>query len=112
VANVSRRFPQLLIALAESRISLTVAALLVPHLTEDNVDKLISLCWEETEGDRGVHRCVQAQAGFRALDPEAPCASGARGVAVNFNINVNITGASTSTRRDAEELPDHSAARP
>ena len=44
VANVSRRFPQLLIALAESRISLTVAALLAPHLTENNVDKLISDC--------------------------------------------------------------------
>ena len=44
VANVSRRFPQLLVALAESRISLTVAALLAPHLTEDNVDKLISDC--------------------------------------------------------------------
>jgi len=42
VANVSRRFPQLLAALAESRVSLTVAALLAPHLTEDNVDKLIS----------------------------------------------------------------------
>ncbi len=44
VANVSRRFPQLLIALAKSRISLTVAALLAPHLTKDNVDKLISDC--------------------------------------------------------------------
>jgi len=44
VANVSRRFPQLLTALAESRISLTVAALLAPHLTKDNVDKMISDC--------------------------------------------------------------------
>ena len=44
VANVSRRFPQLLVALAESRVSLTVAALLAPHLTEDNVDKVISDC--------------------------------------------------------------------
>ncbi|TDI42964.1 MAG: hypothetical protein E2P02_12240 [Acidobacteria bacterium] len=32
VANVSRRFPQLLVALAESRISLTVTALLAPTL--------------------------------------------------------------------------------
>ena len=31
-------------ALAESRVSLTVAALLAPHLTEDNVDELISDC--------------------------------------------------------------------
>ena len=44
VANVSRRFPQLLAALAESRISLTVAALLAPHLTQENVEKLISDC--------------------------------------------------------------------
>ena len=44
VANVSRRFPQLLVALAENRISLTVASLLAPHLTEHNVDKLISDC--------------------------------------------------------------------
>ncbi len=44
VANVSRRFPQLLVALAESSISLTVAALLAPHLTEDNVNELLSDC--------------------------------------------------------------------
>ena len=44
VANVSRRFPQLLAALAESRVSLTVAALMAPHLTQDNVKKLISDC--------------------------------------------------------------------
>lgn len=44
VANVSRRFPQLLVALAESHVSLTVAALLVPHLTEENVEKLLSDC--------------------------------------------------------------------
>ena len=44
VANVSRRFPQLLVALTKSHISLTVAALLAPHLTEDNVDRLISDC--------------------------------------------------------------------
>ena len=44
VANVSRRFPQLLVALAERRLSLTVAGLLAPHVSEDNVDKLISDC--------------------------------------------------------------------
>ena len=44
VANVSRRFPQLLVALAENRISLTVASLLAAHVTENNVDKLISDC--------------------------------------------------------------------
>ena len=44
VANVSIRFPQLLVALAENRISLTVAGLLAPHLSEDNVDKLLADC--------------------------------------------------------------------
>lgn len=44
VAHVSRRFPQLLAALAENRISLTVASLLAAHVREDNVDKLISDC--------------------------------------------------------------------
>ena len=44
VANVSRRFPQLLVALAENHISLTVASLLAAHVTENNVDKLISDC--------------------------------------------------------------------
>ena len=44
VANVSRRFPQLLVAFAENRISLTVASLLAAHVCEDNVDKLISDC--------------------------------------------------------------------
>ena len=36
VANVSRRFPQLLVALAENRISLTVASLLAAHVTEND----------------------------------------------------------------------------
>ena len=44
VANVSRRFPQLRVALAENRISLTVTSLLAAHVSEDNVDKLISDC--------------------------------------------------------------------
>ncbi len=44
VANVSRRFPQLLMALADNRISLTVAGHLAPHLSEDNVEKVIADC--------------------------------------------------------------------
>ncbi len=44
VANVSIRFPQLLVALAENRISLTVAGFLAPHLSEGNVDKLLADC--------------------------------------------------------------------
>ena len=44
VANVSIRFPQLLVALAENRISLTVAGLLAPHLSEDHVETLLADC--------------------------------------------------------------------
>jgi len=44
VANVSRRFPQILVALAENRMSLTVAGLLAPVLTESNVEKLLADC--------------------------------------------------------------------
>ena len=44
VANVSGRFPQLLLALVENRMSLTVAGLLAPHLQEENVDRLLSDC--------------------------------------------------------------------
>jgi hypothetical protein len=44
VANVSRRFPQILVALAENRLSLTVAGLLAPILTESNVEKLLADC--------------------------------------------------------------------
>jgi len=41
---VSRRFPELLAALAENRMSLTVAGLLSPVLEENNVDRLLSDC--------------------------------------------------------------------
>ena len=44
VANVSRRFPQILVALAENRMSLTVAGLLAPVLTETNVEKFLADC--------------------------------------------------------------------
>jgi hypothetical protein len=44
VANVSRDFPQILVALAGNRMSLTVASLLAPVLTESNVEKLLSDC--------------------------------------------------------------------
>ena len=48
VANVSRKLPELLAALAENRISLTVASLLAPHVTRDNVNQLIADCAGKT----------------------------------------------------------------
>ncbi len=41
VANVCRRFPMLLNALAEGRVSLTVAGRLAPRLTPENCDSLL-----------------------------------------------------------------------
>ncbi|MGH9321140.1 MAG: hypothetical protein ACRD21_12070 [Vicinamibacteria bacterium] len=55
VANVSRRFPQLLVALAENRVSLTVAGLLAPHLTEENVEKLLAECAGMTKREVEEH---------------------------------------------------------
>ena len=56
VANVSRRFPQLLIALAENRLSLTVAGLLAPVLTESNVERLLGDCAGMTK--REAEECL------------------------------------------------------
>ena len=44
VANVCRRFPQLLVALAENRVSLSVAGVLATVLTDSNVEKLLEDC--------------------------------------------------------------------
>ena len=51
VANVSRRFPQILAVLAEGRISLSVAGRLAPHLREDNVATLLA-----SRAQRGWYR--------------------------------------------------------
>ena len=55
VANVSRRFPQLLIALAENRLSLTVAGLVAPVLTESNVEQLLGDCAAMTKREAEEH---------------------------------------------------------
>ena len=48
VAKVCRRFPQILVALAEGRVSLTVAALIAPHVNDDNIDTVIHDCTRKT----------------------------------------------------------------
>lgn len=55
VANVSRRFPQILLALAENRMSLTVAGLLSPVLTDSNVEKLLEDCAGMTKREAEEH---------------------------------------------------------
>ena len=49
VARAARRRPELLGALAEGRVSLSVAALLVPHLKSENVERLLSDCAGKTK---------------------------------------------------------------
>src|SRR5262249_56082559 len=44
VANVARRFPAILSALAQNRISLSVAGALAPHVIEANSERLLSDC--------------------------------------------------------------------
>src|SRR5262245_53530270 len=48
VANVARRFPGVLSALAQNRISLSVAGALAPHLSEENAERLLSDCAGKT----------------------------------------------------------------
>ena len=46
VANVSRRFPQLLESLIEGKVTLSSLGVLAPHLSEENIDELLG----EAEG--------------------------------------------------------------
>ena len=100
VANVSRRFPQLLVAFAENRISLTVASLLAAHVCEDNVDKLISDCAGMTR--KATEEYLVALRPKPVFEPSIrkrprPAAPSPR-------------GAGTSTRSMAEEEPANSSA--
>ncbi len=58
VANLARRVPRILVALAENTISLKVAGLLAPHVRASNADKLISECAGLTS--RAVEQCLVA----------------------------------------------------
>ena len=55
VANVSKCFPQLLVALAENRVSLTVAGLLAAHLRRENVERLLADCAGMTKREVEEH---------------------------------------------------------
>ncbi len=55
VANVALRFPQILVALAENRLSLTVAGLLAPVLKESNIEKLLGDCAGMTKREAEEH---------------------------------------------------------
>jgi len=58
VARASRRFPQLLDCLASGRVHLSGLNLLSPHLTEDNVAKLLDRAFEEGKSKREIEALV------------------------------------------------------
>ena len=74
VANVCREYPLLLDALYRNEISLTIAARLAPHLTEDNAKAVIRDC-------RGMTR-RQVDEYLVRLKPKDPVSSGIRKTAV------------------------------
>src|SRR4029453_5165877 len=55
VSNVARRFPQILAALGDGRISLSVAGRLAPHLRDDNAETLLSDCAGMTKREVEEH---------------------------------------------------------
>ena len=67
VANVARRFPQVLAALAEGKIPLSVAGRLSPHLREDNWERLLGECAGMTK--REVEEYLVALSPRPAFDP-------------------------------------------
>ena len=120
VSNVSRRFPQLLVALAETRVSLTVAALLAPHLTEDNVQKLISDCAGMTRRQTEEYLVaikpkpvfepsIRKRPSIKGLGTGAFASRHAGSIVVVATVVITCT--KTSARGGPEELADPSAAR-
>ena len=69
VANVSRRFPQLLAALAESRQSYSRSPSSAPPNRGECRRAHFRLRWEDAQGNRGVRRGFQAKSRFRAIHP-------------------------------------------
>ena len=111
VANVSRRFPQLLVALAECRVSLTVAALLTPHLTEDNVDDLISDCAGKTRKE--TEEYVVAFRPKPVFEPSIRKRPEPTMKVTQVEPSSSPPSSSSPpTPGEAEELPEHSAAGP
>src|SRR5262249_49319256 len=86
VANVARRFPAILCALAQNRISLSVAGALAPHLIEANAERLLSDCAGKSLREVKEHLVALkprplVKAGIkrkRSAPPEAPQCYGER----------------------------------
>ena len=98
VANVSRRFPQILVALAENRMSLTVAGLLSPVLTESNVDKLLADCAGITKREAEEYRRPPAKARLRAVDSEDAFSAG---------FDLNAAGANYRLAPDSQSVAEY-----
>jgi len=51
VARTARRFPAILVALAEGRVHLRAVLMLAPHLTSGNADELVAAATHKTRGE-------------------------------------------------------------
>jgi len=67
VAGVARKFPQVLAALAEGKVSLTALSILAAHVSEENVDALLGKA--ERKSTREVKELVAALAPKPAVEP-------------------------------------------
>ena len=81
VANVARRFPQVLSALAEGKINLSIAGHLAPHLREENVDDLLRDCaWKSRREVDERLAALRPKPAFKPSIRELPSASREDGV--------------------------------
>ncbi len=123
VARASRRFPQVLELIADGRLHLTGARLLVPHLTRRNADELLSAA---------VHRTtLEVQALLAGRFPQAdlptrigpaplagaaaaasPAAAACSGTALDSIVAVTPAGVATSLMGPAHECPAELVSRP
>jgi 5-methylcytosine-specific restriction endonuclease McrA len=67
VARVCRRYPQILEALSTGRLHLTGASLVAPHLTEDNVESVITQAQGKTRRD--IEKLLATLAPKEAFEP-------------------------------------------
>lgn len=79
VARVCRRFPQILEALHSGRLHLTAASLIAPHLTEENVDDIITKAERKTKREINEFLVTLApQEEFKSSVRKQPARSGNR----------------------------------
>jgi len=123
-ARAARRFPPLLVALAEGRLHLTAIRLLAPHLTESNASELIEMATHRRKAEIEEYLAVRfgLRIGLTSLravgasdqhDQHAPghvechtCANHAQAEPV-FLLQVTLSKATQEKLGHAQELLSH-----